>query len=144
MDGIVEIRMGEVSEFLDCWDEGDISWSPEAAMPELGQFKDAFAMLSGGVYVLLKGIIIVYVGQAVCFAVRIGQHRTEKKIKFDGAKIFPCAHKGRRLAIERMLIKKYNPKWNKKHKVEPRPVNLVPLSQLMKLAKPVEPPMRRF
>jgi hypothetical protein len=136
--------MGEVGEFIECWDQDDISWHPVAMVPELTQFKDGTALLSGGVYVLLKGIVIVYVGQAVCFAARIGQHRNEGKIRFDGIKIFPCAHKGRRLAIERTLIRKYNPKWNTKGKVEDRPANVVPLSELMKLPVTTVVPFRRF
>jgi predicted GIY-YIG superfamily endonuclease len=111
--------MSELSELLEAWDDGMVAGPivlSDHEVPELGKFKDVTSVLVSGVYILLCGIIIVYVGQARCLSVRIGQHREEKKIKFDGVKIYPCEHKGRRLAMERLLIRKYQPKWNVKHK----------------------------
>jgi hypothetical protein len=138
--------MGELSELLEAWDDGMVAGPialSDHEVPELGKFKDVTPVLVSGVYILLCGIVIVYVGQARCLSVRIGQHREEKKIKFDGVKIYPCEHKGRRLAMERLLIRKYQPKCNVKHKSTAKPNNLPPLSELMKSAK-LNETFRRF
>jgi predicted GIY-YIG superfamily endonuclease len=146
MDGIVEIYMGEVGSFLENWNEvvPETVYS-EFEPPELSRFVDVALAMKGGVYVLLKGVVIVYVGQAECLMARINGHRNGNKIRFDGVKIFPCNHKGRRVAMERELIKKYNPKGNVKHTTPVRPINLIPLRELMKLPSTnVIPFNRRF
>jgi hypothetical protein len=148
--------LGELTELLETWDEVELPGVEEA--PALTGFKDVTSILVAGVYVLLFGIIIVYVGQARCLAVRIGQHREQGKIKFDSAKIFPCEHRGRRNSVEKSLIKKFNPKYNVRHNEygKPkkrdiaRPDDLIPLSQLMARRRGLvlvvnnEAPMRRF
>jgi excinuclease UvrABC nuclease subunit len=140
--------MGEFTELLENWDDVGLE-HPYADLepPELSKFKDVTLLLNSGVYVLLRGIVIVYVGQAECFATRINHHRGAKKIKFDGIKIFPCKHKGRRLAIERELIRKYNPKWNVKDRSAPSQ-SLAKLMEKrwgkLRLVVNNEGPMRRF
>jgi hypothetical protein len=111
------LSMGEVSEFLETWEgEGEaLSLGPfVVAAPGLEQFKDMSLMLGSGVYVLLSGAVIVYVGQAIYFATRIASHRSDGRIKFDGVKLFPCKHKGRRAAMEKALITRYRPKYNER------------------------------
>jgi|SRR5882672_3243336 len=138
--------MSELTELMEDWDEVELpSRFDDTAMPALGKFKDVTSILVGGVYVLLLGIVVVYIGQARCLAVRIGQHREQRKIKFDSVKIFPCEHKGRRLAMERMLIKWYTPKANVVHNeyqkrreriVIDRPANVLSISEIMARRRP--------
>jgi hypothetical protein len=151
--------LGELTELLDTWDEIELPYGNLVReVSALTGFKDVTSILVAGVYMLLSGIIIVYVGQARCLAVRIGQHREQGKIKFDSAKIFPCEHKGRRNSIEKSLIRRFNPKYNVRHndygkpkrRDITRPDDLVPLSQLMARRRALvlvvnnEGPMRRF
>ena len=135
--------MGEFTSLLEEWDETGWEGLPESPLVELSKFKDATFVIVAGVYVLLRGVVVVYIGHAQCLARRIGQHREEKKIKFDSVKVFPCAHKGRMLAMERRLIREHRPKWNEKSKPVPRPNNVIPLRQLLNKAKVTLTPMRR-
>ncbi len=62
----------------------------------------------GGVYILVDGEDIAYVGSAVDVYARIGQHR--HRFNFDRAFIFPTPKRGRR-AIEGALIRALAPRY---------------------------------
>jgi hypothetical protein len=60
-----------------------------------------------GVYILMHGEEVVYVGQSINPSTRLGQH-TKDKI-FDKAYLIPTEN---RLAVEAEYIQKYRPKYN--------------------------------
>ncbi|MDF1551944.1 MAG: hypothetical protein P1P84_02725 [Deferrisomatales bacterium] len=63
-----------------------------------------------GVYFLIENDTIVYVGQSVNVAARIGQHAREKK--FDRVSMLPCPH-SRLDIVEGFYINFFNPKLNR-------------------------------
>ena len=69
-----------------------------------------FAVICG-VYFLLDGVEIVYVGQGIDCYRRVCQHYAEGKKKFDAYYIIPCAVEGLD-DMEAMYIAKFGPKLN--------------------------------
>jgi hypothetical protein len=67
--------------------------------------------LGSGVYFLLRRGEVVYVGQAVCVARRIGAHIGEKD--FDAAIYIPC-DRGDLDRIEQQFITEMNPLFNRR------------------------------
>ena len=64
------------------------------------------------VYILLKGLLPVYVGQSTNVFQRITTHLRDKE--FDRVRIMRCK-KDRRLHWEKKLIKAYEPRYNHTH-----------------------------
>jgi excinuclease UvrABC nuclease subunit len=69
-----------------------------------------------GVYFLLRGEKIVYVGESNNCDYRIATHIHEGVKKFDGFYIFPIRGIYDRKRNEKFLIKKLNPEYNVVHK----------------------------
>ena len=67
---------------------------------------------SSGVYKLLLGNEIVYVGQSVDIGKRIRTHAHEKIIDFDLFSVVECGEE-EMILIETALIQKYNPIYNR-------------------------------
>jgi len=82
-----------------------------------------------GVYFLLCGTEVIYIGKSDCMLVRIYSHVTASNskrksgirysavagVKFDGLRIMPLA-KDRLADVEREMIRKYRPKYNQRMK----------------------------
>lgn len=64
-----------------------------------------------GIYFLLQGQRIVYVGQSINVHVRLDDHRRDKSKVFDGYAIVECRPKMLN-AIEAAYIAKFSPKYN--------------------------------
>jgi hypothetical protein len=69
-----------------------------------------------GIYFLLKGSEIVYVGQSRTVYQRIETHKTDGTKEFDKACFFECSVEELD-DIERTLIRAFGPKYNKTHKL---------------------------
>jgi len=68
-----------------------------------------------GVYAIVQGDDVYYIGQSVNFKARIKAHRSSKKWMSDSMEIlvFPLAHRDARLTLETQLILKYRPLHNR-------------------------------
>jgi len=67
-------------------------------------------LIESGVYLLLDKEEIVYIGESGGLYSRIGSH--QKKKVFNSFRILPCKQ-SRRKYWEKVLIKKYKPKYNR-------------------------------
>ena len=74
-------------------------------------------MINTGVYMLIDHGEIVYIGQSANIQQRINSHKKDKQ--FDDVRIIDCNKIDRRI-VERDLIHKHSPKYNKcQHKSVP-------------------------
>jgi excinuclease UvrABC nuclease subunit len=122
-------------------------------------FHELAGVKGPGVYLLAWKGEVMYVGQAKKVINRICAHSqawdryrktgiipadNRKAVRFDQVFIRPCAESDLD-RVERQMIAKFNPRWNKNHKVSPKPemiqINLVAALGLRKASEPVR---RRF
>lgn len=68
-----------------------------------------------GVYMLMLGESIVYVGQSVSVIERILTHKNDSNKSFDGYKFIKIDTEEERLSTEKILIKRYKPLYNIVH-----------------------------
>ena len=66
-----------------------------------------------GIYFLLQGEKLVYVGETSCVITRIMQHQQDKE--FDGFRFLRIDNVERRLELEAVYIRRYAPKYNIAH-----------------------------
>lgn len=69
------------------------------------------ATLTSGVYLLMRGNRIVYIGSSVSVAGRLGSHGREGRKDFNRAVFLPC-REDERLDIEGALIRFFMPEYN--------------------------------
>ena len=69
-------------------------------------------LIESGVYILFNKGEVIYIGESGSLYSRIGTHRKDKM--FDTFRVLPCKQSRRRY-WEKVLIKKYLPKYNKKY-----------------------------
>ncbi len=74
--------------------------------------KNEIRLIKSGVYVLLLGGIVVYVGESKNVYSRIGAHVKDSNKRFDSVRILPC-QEHRRKYWEAVLIDRYQPLFNK-------------------------------
>lgn len=80
-----------------------------------------------GVYFLLSGDSIVYVGQTVDFDARLARHRIASRKVFDRYAIIECAQRDLNV-IEQHYIRKFQPLYNRtRGRLSPDPVRQRPL-----------------
>jgi hypothetical protein len=72
------------------------------------------ALLGSGIYLLLQGDEIVYIGQSKCLLNRLASHLRNRPHEFDGFHVIECAVEELD-STERALIRKHQPKLNKVH-----------------------------
>ena len=113
--------MGEVEEFLEEWELGDVGMDT----PPAGDHANVTGMFGPGVYALCHGETIVYVGKAVVLIKRLYTHHNTlsrlrkgqqplkgaKAIYFNQVMIWPC-RKGDLDRLEREMIARYRPRRN--------------------------------
>ena len=108
---------------------------------------DISAVLRQGVYMLLRGEKVVYVGKSKCMLLRVAAHRSLARrrvpdwlpirgIVFDNVHVIPC-HPDRIDALERGLIDFYQPHHNVQHRTFP-----TPLESMFGVVRPPEPEFR--
>jgi len=66
-----------------------------------------------GIYFLLNGYKVVYVGETSCLMSRLGQHKLDKE--FDGFRFLREPNPSERLRLEKAYIQKYSPIYNVMH-----------------------------
>ena len=90
-------------------------WPVLSALPSPSQFRktDTLGPGEAGLYLLLQGDVIVYIGQSSDVRNRLQQHRAEGKKQFDGSVWFPCINVGDRLRYEGILILAAVPRYNR-------------------------------
>lgn len=66
-----------------------------------------------GIYFLINGDRVVYVGETSCLISRLGQHREDKE--FDGFRFLKEPDLNTRLRLEKAYIQKYSPLYNITH-----------------------------
>jgi hypothetical protein len=101
-----------------CAKRGEIQWMAEHYVPtriaespcEDGFIEASFSAQEPGVYILMQGTEVVYVGQSSNVARRIGAHVGDKA--FDRAMYKPVA-KSQLLTVEARFINKFAPIYNK-------------------------------
>lgn len=94
---------------------------------EVTGFIDVTSLLRGGVYMLMRRRVVVYIGQSRCLLTRIHTHRANSNrklpswlphsargIAYDEVHILPV-HPDRIDEVERELIRHYAPKYNIVH-----------------------------
>lgn len=64
-----------------------------------------------GIYFLIDGLRIVYVGQSMNIHARIYQHRIERKKQFTSYFLLPCQPE-ELTPLESLYIQRYRPKYN--------------------------------
>jgi hypothetical protein len=69
-------------------------------------------LLRSGIYILLQNLEIVYIGQSKCVLTRLSTHINEKNKKFNGIRMIVEPDEKERLAVEQLLIAKYQPIYN--------------------------------
>ena len=74
--------------------------------------KNEIKIIKSGVYVLILGGIVVYVGESKNVYSRIGAHVKDSNKRFDSVRILPC-QEHRRKYWEAVLIDRYQPLFNK-------------------------------
>lgn len=77
----------------------------------------------GGVYALYLGKELVYVGHTGSFYVRLTTHR--RRIPFDAVKVAPMTDKRERQALERKLLFRLRPRYNRTLPSVYRPVGFL-------------------
>ncbi len=127
---------------------------------KLEGFHDATAILASGVYVLVAKGTVVYVGKSKCMLVRTYTHRQMQAakgrkdrpfwistpgIRYDELHVCPCPL-DRLDALEREMIHRYQPRYNKKllddsAVTTPTPLRIGNLT--LTLNKPVHPHVER-
>ena len=70
------------------------------------------ALIESGVYLLFNKGEVIYIGESGSLYSRIGIHRKDKL--FDSFRVLPCKQSRRRY-WEKVLIKKFLPRYNKKY-----------------------------
>jgi hypothetical protein len=121
--GQAMVHIGGFSEWLSsamqrCGQRGEIRWMSQhyaptriAAQPSEDGFVEAsFSSQGSGIYLLMQGAEVVYVGQSINVAKRIGAHIGQKD--FDRALYLPTQRKDLN-RVEAAYIKKFNPIYNK-------------------------------
>lgn len=83
------------------------------SLPEIGSPVDvpSTAYARSGIYFLLLGGEVVYVGQAIDMRKRIGNHLVEAVKHFDSVCCVPCGEQNL-LKLERFFIEKFVPRYN--------------------------------
>lgn len=66
-----------------------------------------------GVYFLMHGDTVVYIGETSCIVSRLAQHRQDKE--FDGFRMLRIDDEVERLRLEKAYIQKHAPKYNIVH-----------------------------
>lgn len=66
-----------------------------------------------GVYFLVRGDEVVYVGRSVDVYARIAQHRSSRKL-FDSHAIIPIDSRANRKKAERLFIRDWDPEYNRR------------------------------
>lgn len=124
--------MSEVEELMDEFevDEGVFVPPPRELVNEL---VDVPSLMGPGIYALLRGDVVIYIGKAKVLIQRLYAHwntadrvrrgklvsdkNNVKTLVFTGIKVFPC-HASDLDKIERQLIARYRPKYN--HRLVPK------------------------
>ena len=93
-------------------------WPYSHYVPKPNEFKEESELGKGqlpdpGVYILLQGEEIVYVGQSGDIAGRLRTHRREGKKQFDAARWYPVWSGSERLRAEGVLILLCAPRYNR-------------------------------
>jgi hypothetical protein len=96
----------------------DLEWSRAGIIPAPCDFRTEECLCEGplpdaGVYLLLDGSEVVYVGQSGDIAGRVRTHRREGKKCFERAVWFPVFGGSERLRVEGILILLLTPKHNR-------------------------------
>lgn len=77
---------------------------------------DTLFGISGIYFLLDEGLNVVYIGESIDCSWRIGQHFKDDNKQFKFFKVYKFnSTDAQRIAIERKLIKRYNPIFNKQH-----------------------------
>lgn len=63
-----------------------------------------------GVYFLMQGGAVVYIGETSCIVSRLAQHRQDKE--FDGFRLLRVDDAQERLRLEKAYIQKHSPRYN--------------------------------
>jgi hypothetical protein len=91
----------------------DLLAGPSLDEIEQGRF-NLSAIICAGVYLLIDAEArVLYIGETICFAVRIAQHKNEGKILFSRVEAIISSNASERVALEARLIEKYKPRYNK-------------------------------
>lgn len=80
------------------------------------------APIISGIYFLISGNEIIYVGQSRNILYRVGYH--SRSIAFDAYSVLPCPP-GNLTDLERKMIKKFNPRLNINNRDYPRDIGIV-------------------
>ena len=101
------------------------------------QFEQANDLLikRSGVYRLLLGAVVVYIGKSSHVPSRVMSHHTQRKIIFDSVEVHWCAAKDMDW-IEEYCIRLYRPNCNQDYMDKPpvcsKPIDLVRLGLVLK------------
>lgn len=91
------------------------------AVPEIAARNAVPAVRSPGVYALLKGDVVQYVGMSANPVRRVGGHVRRGVIDFDRYWIHACPSVEEARAMEERLIQRLDPPCNVQHKPTPAP-----------------------
>ena len=134
--------MSEVGELLEEWPEWDQGYEarPSEAGFAIPGFTDLSSVMGPGVYALCRFREVVYIGKAKVVLDRIAAHRNALERKRKGKQVFavpfnkvlvmPCKFSDLD-RLEREMIARYKPRYNERLMPKEKPVNLIPLRELL-------------